>query len=757
MQRLLFFIIILTSIETISAQHISSKKWSDLFSYNNILAIKEDNGKIMAATENGIFYYNLTSGEITKLSKANGLHEVKITAFDYNPVTQTGLVGYKNGSMDVIAPDGITYIVDIPIATSFNGDKSINHISISDNKAVISADYGVSIFDLKKKEFAQSAFFMNGSNFEAANEATIKDNKVYVATPTGLKMHEINVTFPVYSTWQTVHSGNIIHVDSEGSLVFGTANNVFIESGSNFNQISQSFTDIADIVITGQNIIIADKVRVYVYSTSGNSVNSATFQEECNTANLISGKLYGGTKLSGLKNIENEIFKPDGPYNNRSYKIHLQEDKIWVSSGARTDRFNAAAPDPQNLGFYFFSGREWVYSSYFKENTTKKFNLLDVVPNPSDNTEVFFTNYVFTNDTGFYRMKYDDAAKDFVFQKYYNPVQTTVFANRAVGLTFDKNNSLFATLSFQEKSAGQFNTGIAFYDRAADKFIYKNVNVGNAVQKPLIYESQLWIPLPRTNEFLVYDYKNTPLNFSDDSTYAIFAENGLPANSNGSLSIAIDKNEDAWIGTNAGLRILNDAPNSIKNNPHLENIVIEQGGIAEELFRDGQILQVEADSGNQKWISVDGGGVFYLNANGEKTIKHFTRENSPLPTNSITDIKVDQKSGKVYFVTLDGIVVYQGDVADVTSGFGDVLVYPNPVVYSNFKGVVTIRGLAEKTNIRIVDTAGNLVHQAVARGGYYEWNLNNQRGNRVASGIYFVLMTNEDGTDKATAKIGVVN
>ena len=85
------------------------------------------------------------------------------------------------------------------------------------------------------------------------------------------------------------------------------------------------------------------------------------------------------------------------------------------------------------------------------------------------------------------------------------------------------------------------------------------------------------------------------------------------------------------------------------------------------------------------------------------------------------------------------------------------MVYPNPVVYAQFKGKVTIKGLAEKTNIRITDAAGNIVHSAVARSGYYEWDLNNQRGKRVASGIYFVLMTNEDASDKATAKIAVVN
>jgi ligand-binding sensor domain-containing protein len=48
----------------------TNSKWSDLFSYNNVLAFKEKDGKIIAATENGVFYYNTISGEITKLSKA---------------------------------------------------------------------------------------------------------------------------------------------------------------------------------------------------------------------------------------------------------------------------------------------------------------------------------------------------------------------------------------------------------------------------------------------------------------------------------------------------------------------------------------------------------------------------------------------------------------------------------------------------------------------------------------------------------------
>ncbi len=115
-----------------------------------------------------------------------------------------------------------------------------------------------------------------------------------------------------------------------------------------------------------------------------------------------------------------------------------------------------------------------------------------------------------------------------------------------------------------------------------------------------------------------------------------------------------------WISTDKGIRVLSNAAATIKApEPKVNPIIIEQNGIGEELFRDSSILQIETDGGNYKWVSVDGGGVYYLSADGQRTIKHFTMENSPLPTNTVTDIKVDKKTGKVYFVTYNGIVTYQ--------------------------------------------------------------------------------------------------
>ena len=747
------FLLFLTFIAQFSfAQIQNSSKWSDLFSYNNILAFKENNGKIIAATENGVFYYDTVSGEITKLSKANGLHEVKISAFDYNPDTKIALIGYKSGNLDVVTEEGVTYVVDIPLSQSYIGSKVINHISINGDKAVISVGYGVSIFDLTKKEFGDTCFFFNGTSYVSALESVIKDNTVYSVTNSGIKSHPLNVTFSVYTSWVTT-TGNYLQI--EANSIFALANATKVYFGSNVNSltaIADTFVKVKDIKLQAQNIVVTDQTKVYVYNLSGSLQKTFDANEELNTAYIVNNKLYSGSKFSGIFDESKNSYKPDGPYSNVSKKVTLFNDNIWISSGGVSE-FNL--PVYSGYGYYHYDGTKWNYPDYFK-NSTFNWNVMDVMPNPANKDEVFFTNYSFyKGEQGIYKMNKNS------FVKAYAKNDVNAFYRRPLSLHFDENNQLFCTVGFADANPSNptsLSIGYYYYNANADDFSLISVFNSTRVNTLTSKDGILWIPSPNVQggALIGYKYNNTPGQTSDDTSIALKTSNGLP--SDGVICATMDLNDDLWIGTYLGLRILPNASGAIGDqSAKVEPVVISQNGINEELFKDSKILEIEVDSGNQKWVSVEGGGVFYLSSNGENTINHFTENNSPLPNDNITGIKVDSKTGKVYFATNEGVVVYQGDVVNVTSNFGNVKVYPNPVITSQFRGNVKITGLAEKTNIRITDAAGNVVHSAVARGGYYEWNLNNQRGARVASGIYFVLMTNEDATDKATAKIAVVN
>lgn len=736
-------ILLIISVFTALIFHAQTSKWSDLFSYNNVLKIREDGDRLIAATENGIFYYYPGTGEIKKLSKANGLHEVKISAFDYNATTQTGIVGYQNGSMDVITPNGIFLIIDIPLANGYNGSKRINDISINGDKAIISAGYGVSIFNVTKREFGDTAFFTTGGAYDRVNSAVLNDNIVYAATSKGLKYHELNATFPVYNSWvsPTNFQGDYKKIDASGIIAFASNNDLKFGNFPNLSTKS-GFSNIQDVKVTENQIIVTDQTQVFVYGLNGTQQKNFNAEESINTAIVYNNQLFTGTRFSGMYNEQKSSFRPDGPYNNLSYKISLLNNQIWVSTGGRSS-YNESLPP--YMGYYHYNGNNWIYPEYFKTNN--QFNILDVVPNPSKPSEIFFTNYFFSGNKGIYKMDNNE------FVKSYSLNPANIYGDQPVGCVFDSNNELFCSASGID---GTLGAGFYYYDKSNDKFISKNLNVSNNAQKPLIKDKILYIPVPRVGGLIMYDYNNTPSSFSDDKFKLITKDNNLQVSQ--VYSVNVDNNDDVWIGTKEGLRILSNPKAAIlESNPQTDPIIIEQNGIGEELFKDAEILQIAVDSGNQKWISIGGGGVFYISSSGDKTIYHFTKSNSPLPNDIVTDVKIDEKTGKVYFVTTDGIVVYQGDVTEVTSNFGNVLVYPNPVVYAQYKGNVRMRGLAQKTNIRITDAAGNLVHSAVANGGYFEWNLNNQRGVRVASGIYYVLMTNEDGTDTATAKIAVVN
>ena len=766
--RFIYPLVFGLSVSALQGQEISSPRWSDLFSYNNILQIREDGESLLAASENGIFRYTLSSGEVSKyLSKANGLHNVNITAFDYNPNTKTGLVGYKDGSIDVITEHGVTYVIDIPMNNGYTGSKKINHISISGNLAAVSTDYGISIFKLDRKEFSETAFFP-----QPVKEAIIKDNKIYLITTAGVLSHNIDSSFAIVSSWETSKAGDFNNIVSDGNLIsFSSLDKVYYGDGNSFFEIAQAFSSVRDINISNQQIVVTDsKLKggntpssIYVFSAAtGGLIKSKTnYAEELNTGLVKGNHIYAGTFLSGIYNESLQSFKPDGPYANKAYKMSFTGDKILVSSGGVYDFYQQPILSDRLLGFYYFNGTKWVYPSFFIDNynnAKKVFNVLDVVMNPSNPKEIFFGsfgnwNYRFTD--GMYKMEVN--SDDIVLKNFYPTFEAGKKITSISGLTYDDKGNLYAVGRYYNIAGAvpPERTEIFFYNRNNDNFSSILSSKSKSAQKPYYKEGFLWIPTPRSNSFLALNtQKSTAINEND-----IFVlegtQSGLP-NTAETISTAMDKSGDLWIGTSKGLRVLRNASSAISRNPKLESIIIEEKGIGEELFRDAEILQIEADSGNQKWFSTNGGGVFYLNASGEKTIHHFTSKNSPLPNDMVTDIKVDEKTGKVYFATSEGIVVYQGDVQQVSDKFGNVLVYPNPVVSSQYKGNVRIKGLAEKTNIRITDTAGNLIHQGIAKGGYYEWDLN-YRGKRVASGIYFVLMTNEDGSDTATAKIAIIN
>ena len=116
---------------------------------------------------------------------------------------------------------------------------------------------------------------------------------------------------------------------------------------------------------------------------------------------------------------------------------------------------------------------------------------------------------------------------------------------------------------------------------------------------------------------------------------------------------------------------------------------------------------------------------------------------------------MDIEDGEVFIGTEKGLVSYRGDATEAPKTYSDVYAYPNPV-RPEFQGRVTIDGLLSRTTVKITDAAGRLVRHLTSDGGRSEWDLRNDRGNEVTTGVYLVFCVDSRGNHTQVAKVAVV-
>lgn len=85
-----------------------------------------------------------------------------------------------------------------------------------------------------------------------------------------------------------------------------------------------------------------------------------------------------------------------------------------------------------------------------------------------------------------------------------------------------------------------------------------------------------------------------------------------------------------------------------------------------------------------------------------------------------------------------------------------LIVYPNPF-RSTKHTQVTFEGLTTDVNIRIFTFSGELIYKAQITGQFnWKWNVKNTQGEKVARGIYFYLITDNNTGTKKTGKIAII-
>ncbi|MCB0433014.1 MAG: ABC transporter substrate-binding protein, partial [Mangrovimonas sp.] len=233
-----------------------------------------------------------------------------------------------------------------------------------------------------------------------------------------------------------------------------------------------------------------------------------------------------------------------------------------------------------------------------------------------------------------------------------------------------------------------------------------------------------------------------------------------------------DKRNQLWIGTIQGLRVLYNTSGFFEEeNPEVSSIIIEEDGLGSELLFQQFVSSIAVDGSNNKWIGTFDTGLFYFTANGQETIYHFTKDNSPLPSNNILDLSLDSSTGVIYIATDKGLLSFFVGGSDTKDSLSNAFVYPNPVrpTFNITEEKVKIKDISDNVNIKITDIEGNLVAEAQSRtnlrykgynleidGGTAYWNGKNLANNVVASGVYLIMLTDLDNLETKILKVMVV-
>jgi hypothetical protein len=267
-----------------------------------------------------------------------------------------------------------------------------------------------------------------------------------------------------------------------------------------------------------------------------------------------------------------------------------------------------------------------------------------------------------------------------------------------------------------------------------------------------------WVILPTGYGLFILDDNNTPDIFTDDRYKKMLVrdtENKIVPNV---YSIAEDLEGNIWVGTDEGPLVYNNPEKVIDSDLgaiRLKTPRNDGTGLADLVLATESITSIAVDGANRKWLGTLNSGAYLLSSDGTTRIKNYNEENSPIFSNSIVSLAIDNKSGEIWFGTLKGIQSVRGDASEGNEKFTNVYTFPNPV-REDYSGSVTIAGLMRDSQIRITDISGNLVYETISDGGQASWDLKTYNGKRVTTGVYLVFCASNDGSQSFVTKMLVI-
>ena len=717
--------------------------WQTYTEMKDVEAIQTTENGFWAASTGGAFFYNKDDGSFKTLRKSNGLNGTLLTS---TTTDNSGNVwfGSQEGIIDIYYPESNSIQSLLDIYNSNKNPRQINELVTIGDTIIASTDFGITLIDPEKLILYDTYFRFGSFPSNIKVNSTLKLGKIYVATDYGVAIQKDGATnlsapesWSVYQNTDGLPSNKVEKiVNYKGTVVAATDSGLSYFDGLKWNSYISQFNNlkITDLLVVGDTLFIVNNNTVYSYYNGNVEIYVAPSAQITKISYLSGWGLLVGSTTKGVINgkSKTELF-PNGPEANQFLGIDIDESgNLWCASGT----------DVSGKGFYKYNGNKWT--NYNVANT------------PQIKTNTYFTVKTIGNDIlfgswgqGFLSIA-DNTYKD--------------FNTKNTDMKGIKDNPNYLVISgFEKDSKGNLwvlNFGASdgktlimvtpdsnWYYFSVPSFYgqYIQDNKGIVIDQ---YDTKWFYSQDGNKPGLFYFNENgTYSDPKDDISGYINSSNGL--NANAVNSILVDKRGDIWVGTELGVNIISNNGSVLSSKSALNITSVFT-------LRQQTINCMAVDPINQKWIGTNQ-GLLLVNSDGTSLIASYDSKNSPLPSDIIRSITIDENNGIVYVATDAAITSFKTAAIKPQDSFTNLFVYPSPFILNGSNNQLTISGLVVDSDIKILTITGKLVSEFSSPGGDVAfWDGKDLNGNYVSSGIYLVIAFDKEGNDAVAGKIAVI-
>jgi hypothetical protein len=735
--------------------------WTDHLTYNTAKSVAVSTKEVFASTGTSIIVYNKEFAELKKMSRINGLTETGISTIAWSEENKTLVIAYSSTNVDLVKNNVIYNISDIA-RKYIPGRKEINRIRTNGKYAYLACSFGIVVIDLIKKEIYDTWKPGAGTGDTEVWDITFGNGFYYAATSMGVwSALQTDQGLAYFGNWKLInnlpqpsgkynsiiYSGNKLYFNLSDPISGGDS--VYSLDGviSLFSFLPGVYNKSFDPAPSGFTISSQSSLRYYNSSGSLlNTISSYNWGNVSISQGIADDKdIWIADNNSGLVRGENltsfTALTLPGPVSNNAFSIASLNGKTIISGGGPTVSWNNQGR-PFQLSV--FENNKWTHVL-----NSPVIDAMRVLIDPDNNNRYFVSTW----GSGLMEYENNELVNQYTYTN--SPLQTIIAGQpyvRICGLAMDKGKNLWIT---QTEVQGTIKVLTPDGRWIVNPITVDGITIGDIIIAKNGYK---WVILPKGNGLLILDDNNTLEDFTDDRYKKMLVEDNENKIISGVYSMAEDLDGNIWVGTDQGPLVYYNPEKVFDNDINAFRIKISRNdgsGLADYLLSGEVITSIAVDGANRKWIGTNSSGVYQLSPDGTKRLRNYNETNSPILSNSIVSLAIDNKTGEVWLGTSRGVQSVRGEATTGDERFSKVYTFPNPV-REDFYGNVTITGLMRDSYIRITDISGNLVFETESDGGQASWDLKTYNRKRVSTGVYLVFCASNDGSQSAVTKMLVI-